>query len=667
MKLITLTLENFGVFRGRHTIPLATRPGKPIVLVGGKNGAGKTTLLEAIRLCLYGPMASSDRISREDYLRYLNSKLHSNSHLLTQPTGASVALEFQYGDLAGLHSYTVNRSWEKRSPRKVVENLTIERDGKPLDEISSEHWQDFLRDLIPPGLSQFFFFDGEKIQHLAEDTSDQETLSASIKSLLGIDAVERLDADLTIYLSRLNSNGHGSKATRELEKIEQQIQQMKHKLEHSREIRGSLLSKLEQSRISVSKIEERIASAGGVFARNREELIRKEADLRARIDGLELLIRQHCAGLLPFALVPELTAALRKTLLLEDESSRLVAAQEALHRFTDDLRLAFSRADIFLGLDEITSEAKTELQARLVRLLSEASPLQEHLSEPIHQITGTALQQMLRWIDTACQEIPQSMKSIAIELDRLYGELQNVQTGLRKIPSDDALRPLMEELQTSHRQLAEITQRLAAKEDELRCGEAELSELLRRHQKGVHDLGVKTSQQAKARLVPRIQCVLEEYKDALLAKKVSELQDFLIECFRNLSRKKGEVYRISINPRDFSVALCDRQGHPIPKGQLSAGEKQIYSISMLWALAKASRRPLPMIIDTPLGRLDSEHRRLLIKHYFPFVSHQVLILSTDTEVDQPYFSELRAAVSHSYELAFDNLESSSTVKSGYFW
>jgi DNA sulfur modification protein DndD len=100
---------------------------------------------------------------------------------------------------------------------------------------------------------------------------------------------------------------------------------------------------------------------------------------------------------------------------------------------------------------------------------------------------------------------------------------------------------------------------------------------------------------------------------------------------------------------------------------LSAGEKQIYAISMLWALGKTSGRPLPIIIDTPLARLDSDHRRLLVENYFPLASHQVIILSTDTEVDQGYFEELRPAVARAYHLDFDQTENSTTVKQGYFW
>src|SRR5262249_5689232 len=117
----------------------------------------------------------------------------------------------------------------------------------------------------------------------------------------------------------------------------------------------------------------------------------------------------------------------------------------------------------------------------------------------------------------------------------------------------------------------------------------------------------------------------------------------------------------------FQVTLFDRHDRPVPKKQLSAGEKQIYAISMLWALAQVSGRPLPMVIDTPLGRLDSDHRGHLVQRYFAHASHQVIILSTDTEIDQTYFRELSPAVSHSYHLRYDPGESRTVVEDGYFW
>ena len=123
---------------------------------------------------------------------------------------------------------------------------------------------------------------------------------------------------------------------------------------------------------------------------------------------------------------------------------------------------------------------------------------------------------------------------------------------------------------------------------------------------------------------------------------------------------------LRIDPVTFEVTLYGKGGVPVPKDSLSAGEKQIYAISLLWALSKISGRPLPLIIDTPLGRLDRTHRQFLIERYFPVAAHQVIILSTDTEIDQNYFELLKPFVSHSVHLR-SNVGGWTEAAAGYFW
>ncbi|MCP4369038.1 MAG: DNA sulfur modification protein DndD, partial [Deltaproteobacteria bacterium] len=118
---------------------------------------------------------------------------------------------------------------------------------------------------------------------------------------------------------------------------------------------------------------------------------------------------------------------------------------------------------------------------------------------------------------------------------------------------------------------------------------------------------------------------------------------------------------------DFSVTLMGLEQQEIPKRNLSAGEKQIYAIAMLWALRQVSGRPLPIIIDTPLGRLDSDHRHNLIERYFPHASHQVILFSTDTEVDAGFFAAMQPAISRAYHLEHDQTLKATEVSEGYFW
>ena len=125
---------------------------------------------------------------------------------------------------------------------------------------------------------------------------------------------------------------------------------------------------------------------------------------------------------------------------------------------------------------------------------------------------------------------------------------------------------------------------------------------------------------------------------------------------------------MKIDAQTYSVAVSDGEGQVIPKQRLSAGEKQLLAVALLWGLGEASGRALPVVVDTPLGRLDSSHRGNLVDRYFPHASHQVIVLSTDTEFDEGYVERLRGAgaLAREYLLDFDERAKSSIVKPGYF-
>ena len=90
-------------------------------------------------------------------------------------------------------------------------------------------------------------------------------------------------------------------------------------------------------------------------------------------------------------------------------------------------------------------------------------------------------------------------------------------------------------------------------------------------------------------------------------------------------------------------------------------------MALLWGLARFSGRSLPTVIDTPLGRLDSSHRTNLVQRYFPNASHQVILLSTDEELNETYYPMLKHAVGRTYLIEYDEKTRSSRVKNEFFW
>lgn len=668
MILTTLTIHDFGVFRGEHTVDLSPKDRRPIVMFGGKNGAGKSTILEAIRLCLYGVGSLGGAVSRDEYLRFLGTKIHNNPNALIQPTFASIKVQFRYTHTEGIATYTVARSWERRGAGRVSESLSIERDGKVLKEVEAESWQEFIRELIPPGVSQLFFFDGEKIQQLAEDTIDHQALADAIKSLLGVDIVERLQSDLRLHFSRLAKPGKGITYMPEIRKLERTIQSLRRKISKLRQHRAEHETKIQEFRANVLRVETTFSSQGGVFARNRDHLIQQEGTLKERITQIEETIRTHCAGLLPFAIIPNLCADVKDQLTLEEDVARAKAGQALLLSGKKELYERLSPTTLLDGIAELGHKSQNEISHRISSALTR--PLRAEnvqIVDLIHQLSETHSRALVSWIDQATSELPKSIDLISTDLERANRELHSVSETLRKIPNDDVLKPILDELHLLNEKLIKASTDAILKDQQIKDLELELFQAERLHSQLAQRLASEAKHSGKLHVLPRVQTALEEYRLKLIENKVAHLQESVTDCFNLLCRKKDSLRRIRIDPKNFSIILCDRNNSPLPQTQLSAGEKQIYAISMLWALGKTSGRPLPIVIDTPLARLDSDHRKLLVQHYFPFASHQVIMLSTDTEVDQVYFDALVPAIARAYHLDYDQHESNTVISQGYFW
>jgi len=198
----------------------------------------------------------------------------------------------------------------------------------------------------------------------------------------------------------------------------------------------------------------------------------------------------------------------------------------------------------------------------------------------------------------------------------------------------------------------------------IRDRDKQISAINRKH------IDAKISSDENARigaLVARTQTTMQEFLKRATARKIQHLSDLVTTSFRFLLHKQSLVEKVVIDPETFGISLVDTAGNVLPKDKLSEGEKQIFAVSVLWGLSQASARPLPAIIDTPMGRLDAEHRNQLVQRYFPHASHQVIILSTDTEIEVDYFEQLQPSIARAYHLSYDEEERSTTAEEGYFW
>ena len=201
MLLTKIILNDFGVYRGRNEFDLKTTKEKPIILIGGTNGAGKTTLFESVMLCLYGQNSFDTKISQKQYHNKILSSIHRILGTKKAAESASLSVEFQYAHAGKILEYKVFRMWQNNDG-SVDETLTIEKrvfgdeHFVKLDSLEESEWQTFIDQLLPKGITKLFFFDGEKIQNIADSGNEDKFVRSSFDTLLGLDLVKQLIDDI---------------------------------------------------------------------------------------------------------------------------------------------------------------------------------------------------------------------------------------------------------------------------------------------------------------------------------------------------------------------------------------------------------------------------------------------------------------------------------------
>lgn len=648
MILRSIYLENFGLYAGSQTLDLVPR-GKPVILVGGKNGAGKTTLLEAVRLALYGRRALGMRVAQSEYEEHLRRRVHRGGD--NAADGASVGLDFDYTEGGVVHRYRVIRAWTVKGSR-TIETLMLEKDGAPVQSVPREEWHNFLQELVPPGVSQLFFFDGEKIAEIAHDGPD-EGLAEAVRGLLGIELVDRLRTDLGLYLSR-----HGAKQDRQTaERYEACIQEIalaKKDIARLAEETAELQSVHAGQERLVQNIRQRFVAEGGDAASHRVSLEAARGEVRALILRRQSELKELAGGLLPFAMAPKLASRFSKALADAGDP----ALESALTLLRQRLLEWRATGEPARGA-EWKNAHWNDLEAFMAS--DEAAPATSQLT----WLDVRERRHLLGRMEEIREQTIARARLLTSDLDASMNRLREIEAELVRA-AGHATGFVFEELNHAEVQLASAEAQLRARADELRISEFRKTSLEREKRKLEEAQNEVRDTDDRTGLARRVGKVLQRYEEQLLELKLSQLQAAFVSRFNHLVRKENFVTDVRIDRTSFDTVLIDAEGREIHKSSLSAGEKQIYAIAMLWALAHSSGRELPMIIDTPLARLDIAHRTALVERYFPEASHQVIVLSTDTEIDDALLDKLGPKVSHSYRLDYDHAAKATVVMSGYF-
>ncbi|HSW63855.1 MAG TPA: DNA sulfur modification protein DndD [Dissulfurispiraceae bacterium] len=649
-----MAFSNFGVYGGEQAVEPANpllASGRGITIIGGLNGWGKTSLLDGVLLVLYGSRSPAMRNPRRSYSSYLRGLVNRNS-----PEGAEawVEIDLVTGSPAHPASIRVRRSWE--GSKRIEERLQVWRDGHR-DDLLASGWDSYVDELIPVGLASLFFFDGDRIGDLAESDEPPEEMRTAIHRMLDLDIIDDLILDLS-SLTRTHQSRLGSgDVQKELSAL--QLRKTSLLVERVRTKQDIARANTDLERLSqlVQRKHEEYLRRGGSLVRRQQSLLDRQQQLREAAHQAQSAAVAAAAGPLPLLLTEDLLRRIRDR-VADEKAARearlalpIIQARnrellEALRRYSKDQRIM------------ALIQARCRCQEMELLRLAQGTELLPLSAQGIALLDGA--------LDVRFEEL-------RLETSEILGRMRDIEEEWQFVERHAAVEVNREEVAASLDEVTSLARR-AADLEQVKANLAKTVAGLDREMKEIDGdmaaladrlVGSEESERV-IKYATRSRLMMETFRERVAERKVALLADRIAEAFALLTHKRELTCQVRIDPRTLRIALLNNQGEEISRSELSSGEKQMLALAVLWGLARASNRRLPVIIDAPMGRLDSSHRLNFVAQYLPNASHQVIVLSTDTEIVGPYLQYLAGHIGQTYLLDHDEEQKQTKIREGYF-
>lgn len=640
-----LILHNFGVYASTNKFMFKGEA--PIVLIGGMNGRGKTTFLEAVLLALYGSNSFAYSESKyKTFGQYLRSFVNESDGSLQTYIDLTFSMDAESKEL-----YRIHREWDG-TKKRIAEEISVYKDGE-YNQFLTDNWIMFIENILPSGLSNFFFFDGEKIAELAvEKTSKQ--MKESIKALLGISLLDLLDSDLGRIVNKISNKKSSNEDVAEIEKLRKDKEYAQAKLDEVDQEIENLSKKQVELTQTLEQYKQEYASKGGDIVSQRQELFQKRSMISSRIEACKEQLIVDAASELPLALVVELLRDIRVDAEIEQDQKMLNIAVKKVE----------STAKEYQELYNGDSDA---VQRFMEFMISKNSNKKINVS---CHLSDTSLFKLQALLDEQILKTKLAISGRKDELQKLQKELDQLDSYLSVDIDEKAIAKIYKKIKETEQDIIAIEVQISKKMEERRTCNGNAIVATSVFNKRVEDYLKKVELNDDSERILKYShiatTILEEYKIRLQKNKINVVADTMTQCYKKLANKKNLIESIKMDPITLDLLYLNKDGQEVNKASLSAGEKQLMVISLLWSLALCSKKKLPVIIDTPLSRLDSAHRVSLIQTYFPQASEQTIILSTDSEIDRNYYEIMKNDIGDEFTLVYDDQTKSTSIQNGYF-
>lgn len=660
MHFSEIELYNFGIYKGKHDIELIDqRKKKNITLVGGMNGRGKTTILDAIFLCLYGRKSIEYIVGKKEaYNKVLKDRINKSADDKTTHVKITMVMDDDEGTII-----SITRTWSQ-TDNKITTDLIVEKNGIE-DTYLSENWEYYVEELIPYGIAKFFFFDNEKISQIADDDAFDK-IKDSIKSVMGVTTVETLCSHIEKIRKDKNASLKKSSATaltKESEELSTAIEECETKIRNLYAQRAALFPELEKTTNKLEETEQSFWKKGGNLGLNHDDIIRDQHELKDKESALkEQAIALASNPATPICLCKELAVTTYNEIMSSEKSRAVKYSYPIVSKLYKSLLEEFKRS--YSASTDSYKTLSMLVKAQLKKLEGEIG------SEAVNAITPLAKSLMEKFISEDITRISTEAISIVSENEKVITALEQLEVHLSSSAEKNDTAKLLNEIKELQAKKTKLETEISRCDDQIHSAQFEKEQIERQLNKVLLKIASNAdTSDDNVRIIEYSTMTLDvmrEFVHRLQTQKVDILEKNITSCFKFLAQKQAIITSIIIDPETLDITLKDYKGGVLLKDQLSAGEKQMFAISILWGLALSSGYKLPVIIDTPMARLDSAHRSNFINKYLPNASSQVIVLSTDEEINGKYLDDIKAYVNKAYTLIYNDSDKCSTIEPGYF-
>jgi len=635
----SLTLNNIFSYYGVRTLELAPPADSEgnIVVIMGRNGFGKTSFLNSVKLLFAGvtkelrqgvqfgrmPTEKSFVLGDKDWWGILNQKARNEN--IFNCSVSAILLDENNREIE------VERKWDLQNGN-YENHLTVKAPYNAL--LLDDAAQQYLSRLFPLGFIPLFFFDGEEINYLAEANRTQ--LIEKMEQLLNIRSPDNLKLCLKELINKVQSKYVAKDVKPRLHEAES----------HQRALQIQRDELLEQKRTTLAHIE--TLDDDLRETRQKIQLLSGQSSIEdnAKLEALKQAERQNLEQALT-----GLSEAFERDAFLRLNAALAEKAFPAVERCATEQRGATS--EMLLSLREplkavftsppypeqrLTESQVLFYQKRIVKLL-DSRDVEEDDDNPFELAPARAKKLLGTLSAYTPRHSPETTLSDglanALRADQRLTEIDKSLLEVRQLSDENKLQ--FQQLQTEEARQKEaidkfrdeerdVLHKLAIIERDLKPLDEKIAELRKQ---------ARQSEQGRARidLLDRMQKLLDAYKQKLKEQQRGTLEAFFNRHLANLLDSNRLIAETKIDD-SFQLHYLDTAGAPVAMSSISAGMKQLVATALLWALKDACGRQLPVIIDTPLGRIDKQHQDNLLTRYYPKAAKQVILLPTDSELDE---------------------------------